>query len=80
MAMLADAQKRVLRQLHQRGLFEDMTVADDDKLRQQDPALAACLAASLLDRQAVGDAAGQAILRLQSGAGATPKPHGSNCA
>lgn len=80
MAVLADAQKRVLRQLHQRGLFEDMTVADDDdKLRQQDPALAACLAASLLDRQAVGDDAGQAILRLQSGAGATPKPHGRNC-
>lgn len=44
------------------------------------PALAACLAASLLDRQAVGDEAGQAILRLRTGIGAAPKPHGRNCA
>ena len=78
--MLADAHKRVLRQLHKRHLFEDLAVAEeDDTLRQQDPALAACLAASLLDRQAVGDEAGKAVARLRTGAGALPKPHGRNC-
>jgi ribosomal protein S27E len=75
-AVLVDAVKRITRQVVRRG----WTDRNDDPLQERDPALAACLQASLWNRAAKGGTANSAIAKVRGATCPEPKPHGHNCA
>jgi hypothetical protein len=74
--VLVDAVKRITRQVVRRG----WTDHDHDPLQERDPALAACLQASLWNRAAKGVTAFSAIAKVHGTASTMPQPHGRNCA
>jgi hypothetical protein len=74
--VLVDAVKRITRQVVRRG----WTDRNDDPLQDHDPALAACLQASLWNRAAKGGTANSAIAKVRGATASLPKPDGHNCA
>ena len=85
--VLQPIRRRVLRQLRQRGYLDAATEAvgptGDDPARDDEPALARPLAASVPPRLACGDRAGQQGRRIGAGcgaAGARPPLPGPRCA
>jgi hypothetical protein len=76
--VLADAERRIWRQVERLG----WTDRNNDPLHERDPALSACLQASLWNRAAAGGAVGSAVVK-QRGPKPDPanaKPNGRNCA
>ena len=58
--------RRVLRRLARLGVLRaDLADASCDLFREREPVLAGCMTASLLDRVAVGERAGELVMRLR---------------
>jgi hypothetical protein len=67
-ALLARARRAILRRLQRLGLIHEIIDREPglfDPIAEAEPVLAHCAAASLLDRVAVGERAGELVLRLQ---------------
>jgi hypothetical protein len=81
-AVLADARKRIDRQLKKFGWQEEQGWRESkiDTLRRTDPALAHLLASAVNGKQLTGEQAGQLPTKEGKLRSAEPKPHGRNCA
>lgn len=72
--------RRVLRRLARMGIFkDDLQHVEHDEFAEADPTLALCMSASLLDRVAVGERAGELVMRIREEA-VQVKPRGNKCA
>jgi len=74
------ARRRIIRRLARMGVLKvDLTDPDCDPFAEQDPILAKCLVASILDRVAIGVHEGELVARLRKEM-VEGKPRGNKCA